>query len=198
MESSHLRSLIAQSILASQPDTLAELLVDAQPEVLVAEGEHPSPTWVAAAFGAPDCLSQLLEASADSALERDTQGMTPATIAAHRGHAACITLLARAGAAEAHDRSGQTPAHYAAAAGHLNVLQALGADAPHTIEGESSLGLTVMDLAWNHGHERLVDWLKAQGQQDVAEKWSCGCSPGEICGPEAGTAKSVPPQNAID
>ena len=83
-------------------------------------------------------------------------------MAASGGNSKMVELLLSSGAlVDARTTEEKTPLHYAAVKGHLRVATALlehGADPSFTCQG-----MTALDLAEEHGHERVADLLRSAG-----------------------------------
>lgn len=145
----------------------------------------PSLTWVAAASNQPECLELLARGDPES-LRATGQGLSPATQAASAGNVAVIEVIAQIDprALAAPDITGQSVVHHAAANGHSAVLAICARAVPDALDTPSKTGMTAMDLAWNLGFADCVQVLADAGIETVADKWSCGCSPGQACGPD--------------
>ena len=177
---------VVSAVRSGDVEELSRLLELAPGSVLSADGSKPSATWVAAATNRPECL-KVLARVAPASLRSAAQGLTPATMAANIGHGAILEAIAEVDVtllAET-DITGQTAVHHAAANGRADVLAILGRVVPDQLDRVSATGMTAMDLAWNIGHDDCVKVLSDHGILTVADKWNCGCAPGEACGPES-------------
>ncbi len=126
----------------------------------------------AARAGDADALAALLDAHPDRLHARVGQyGMTLLHVAAHGGHLAAVDLLLRRGLdPNARERGDDTyPMHWAAAAGHLDVVRRL-ADAGGDVVGhgdDHQLEVIGWATCW-HGcgdaaHRAVADFLVARG-----------------------------------
>ncbi|CAM9447687.1 unnamed protein product, partial [Phaeothamnion confervicola] len=135
-------------------DRLAALrtLADAGGALRRRDASGITPAMVAANYGRVECLKLLLKREGSTALgdSSDRELLTPAFFAVLNGQAPALRLLAEARFGAdlcADDSAGRSPFHYAAAAGDVDMLQALTAASAEKRSAAGSSGAGASDAA---------------------------------------------------
>ncbi|KAJ7393395.1 hypothetical protein OS493_006367 [Desmophyllum pertusum] len=135
-----------------------------------------TPLYLASQDGNLDCLKYLhsVDGKGDASA-RD--GMLPIHGAAQNGHLDCVGYLIESGQASLNERdaTGATPAHYAAAQGHVTVLKWLNAKGD--ISSADVLGGTPLHDAAEQGQFECIRYLVENVELDVQQKDKEGLSP---------------------
>lgn len=136
-------------------------LLDSGVDIDTQDDNGCTPLHDAAYKGLEDTVFLLLEFSPD-VNKKNGYGSTPLHFAAFTGQCIAASALIRAGASlEAKNEDGWTPLHYAAWMGNRDMVDFLlehGADATlHDVNGN-----TPQDLARNHKHPELAEYLDAE------------------------------------
>ncbi|XP_078373685.1 uncharacterized protein LOC144657244 isoform X2 [Oculina patagonica] len=135
-----------------------------------------TPLYLASQDGNLDCLKYLhsVDGKCDA---RARDGMLPIHGAAQNGHLDCVGYLIESGKASLTERdsTGGTPAHYAAAQGHVSVLKWLNAKGDISVTDR--LGGTPLHDAAEQGQFECVRYLVENVELDVQQKDKEGLSP---------------------
>ena len=135
-----------------------------------------APVFAACDDGDVDALLACLAADPGCIGQRNKDGWQPLHQAAYSGELACVAALLKAGAkAAARCSDGDTPAHYASAQGHVDVLRALAAAADCDLEATDNDGESVLDVATGARVRTvlrgLIDAKAARAEEDEDGEW---------------------------
>lgn len=155
-------------------------------ELLVSEAGHGSvndpatdgttPLYLASQDGNLDCL-KYLHSVGGKCNARARDGMLPIHGAAQNGQLDCVDYLIDSGQTEwdERDTTGATPAHYAAAQGHVNVLKWLNSKGE--ISTTDELGGSPLHDAAEQGQFECVRYLVENASLDVDQTDKEGLTP---------------------
>lgn len=168
----HRHNSLHMAALHGKKECLEELLKSLKDLVNSQDKRGSTPLLLAVQNGHSCCIPLLISAGARVDI-KDKYGESPFHYAAAKGNLESIELLAMYGAeidcvsnADSIAKTGMhfglyTPLHYAAYKGNFDAVEMLvnkyGAD----ITRKTQFGKTACDLAHEHGHQKVVDFLKS-------------------------------------
>lgn len=125
------------------------------------DNEGLTPVYIAAQNGHSHIIEELQKAGANVS-QKNKANISPLQIAAQMGQAQAMEALFRAGATDSVTDNGRTAAHFAAIAGHVNIIKVLQ-DAGCNLELATNDGYTPLFFAVQKGHAPFVKALAEAG-----------------------------------
>ena len=142
---------------------VVKLLLEKGADINARNDWHDTPLWYACSWDQADVVKLLLEKGAEVDA-RNRSGRTPLIKACYKGYLDIASVLLENGADinAKHSRSRNTPLIAASSMGHLDVVKLLlekGADP----DAKTEDGRTALIIAWEKGHKKIEELLKAHG-----------------------------------